>query len=89
MLPMAVVSPHKSRARKGERMDLIKNAKIFKGVSKKGNVYYTLNLNIVANGDIVKLSGLLYKATAEKLISEGVAVVDFCERLNIEGRGVM
>lgn len=61
-------------------MDLIKNAKIFKGVSKKGNVYYTLNVNVVVGGDVVKLSALLWKKTADKLIEQGVEVVDFTER---------
>jgi hypothetical protein len=58
-------------------MDLIKNAKIFKGISKKGNVYYTLNVNVIVGGDVVKLSALLWKKTAEKLIQQGVEVIDF------------
>ena len=48
---------------------------IFKGTSKKGNVYYQLVATIIADNHLIKTSGLIYEDVALDLEKKGVKII--------------
>lgn len=49
---------------------------IFKGVSKKGNVYYQLVATIICANQLVKTSGLIFEDVALSLAEAGVKIIE-------------
>lgn len=56
---------------------------IFKGVSKKGNVYYQLVATIIAENHLIRTSGLIYENVALDLAKKGVKIIERKSKLGV------
>ena len=49
---------------------------VFKGKSKKGNIYYSVAVTSIIDGVLIKSSGLIFEDQAKELEAKGHKIVD-------------